>query len=225
MDTKVKDVLSASIVLVGVELLNSPEAVAGFKKTVNSEVSIQEGGAIIGQQMGAPLATMRVLMLAKDRIQIESSSIRTMCRLDYPTKEVLSRLAEVADLAIANTSIADAQSSSFGFNVELVYEQFSEISALQYIARRIFSPAIHDKHGWNLIGGAGRFSFEKNDKRWNVKIEPRFNEESATNVFLSVNLHFSENRFPDKDEILQSLKEAWEQAHDLVKRIDENVID
>ena len=225
MNPEVKDVLNASIVLVGVELLNTTEAMTGFKDSVDSEVLTQEGGAIIGQQMSAPLSPMRVLMLAKDRILIESSSIRTMCRLEYPTVEVLSRLAEVAYLAVVNTSVEDVQSSSFGFNVELVYDQISEISALQYIARRIFSPSILEKYGANIVGGAGRFSFEENEKRWNVKIEPRFNEENATKVFLSVNLHFSENPFPDKDEILQSLKETWEQAHNLVKRIDENVID
>ena len=226
MNTEVKDVLNASIVLVGVELLNTSEMAANFKDAVKSEV-VPGAGALVGAQMDTPLALGRSFSLAKDRIQIQSSPIQSICKLDYPIKEALGRLAEVTYLSIKNTFPTHEKTIPIGYNAELAYEQLSENSADQYIARRIFSPLKDkDKDGWELIGGAGRFSFQENDKRWNVRIEPRFNEEHTSTVFLSVNLHFNKIRLPKtEEEILKSLNTTWEQAHKLVERIDENVTD
>lgn len=219
---EIKDILNASVVFTGVVLLKTSDEATEFRKSVDSEVLLQQGATITGQQTTIPMVPVQIFVLAKDRIEIETSSIRTMCKLDYPTQEALCRLAQVSHLAIVNTSTSDKRPNSFGFNVELVYEQFSGVSSLPYIAQRILSPTFQEKYNWNLNGAASKFSFKENDKQWNVIIEPRFNEEEGTKIFLSVNLHFNEARFPDEKEIVDSLNRTWEQASNVVIRIDEN---
>ena len=51
-------------------------------------------------------------------------------------------------------------------------------------------------------------------------LEPRFNEQDTTKIFLSINLHRNEQRLPDKNEIRDSLCETWDQVHEFAIRLD-----
>ncbi len=200
-----------------------------FKNDVQSEV-ILNAGTFLGVQADASLAIGRSFSFTKDRIEIQSAKNQSICRLEYPKIEFLGRLAEIAHLSIKNTfPLTYGKIIPIGYNVELLYDLLSESerSAYQYIARRIFSP-FKDEFNWGLIGGTGKFSFNelyKEDyQRWNVQIEPRFNQEDTSTIFLATNLHFNNIELPKtKEEILNSLNRVWEQAHKLVERIDENV--
>ena len=223
MSTRISDVLNTSIVFPRVELLNTSESRKKFRELVKSEVLIDEGGIIVNQEVNIPAVSARLFRLAKDRIQIESSQAATTCRIDFPTKKTLSRLVQTTHHAIISTYSPDVIFGVFGFNIDLVYEQFSESSVLEYIARRIFSSPLFSNNNWNLAGGAGRFSFEEEGNSWNVRIEPRLNEEIPTKVFLSVNLHVTAPQQLTKENISMMLEKTWDQAHKLVERIDENV--
>ena len=218
MAIDIQDVLKVNVVFVGIGLLDEPASLEGFRVSVGSEV-VPEGVIYEPHPGGAPMQG-QILRLAKDRISLESSPFRTLVNRDYPTKDELARLAEVAGGAIANTNLETRKPRAFGFNVELVYDQSSESSALSYLANRIFSPHVSGIQGWELIGGAGRFIFNENAHRWTVRIEPRLNEENTTKVFLALNFHVNEERLLDESEILDFLVETWEQAHNFVERID-----
>ena len=218
MAIDIQDVLKVNVVFVGIGLLDEPASLEGFRVSVGSEV-VPEGVIFEPHPGGAPMQG-QILRLAKDRISLESSPFRTLVNRDYPTKDELARLAEVAGGAIANTNLETRKPRAFGFNVELVYDQSSESSALSYLANRIFSPHVSGIQGWELIGGAGRFIFNENAHRWTVRIEPRLNEENTTKVFLALNFHVNEERLLDESEILDFLVKTWEQAHNFVERID-----
>ena len=228
MKPKIKDVLNVSVVLVGIELLSTQDMAEKFKDDVQSEV-IMNAGTFLGVQANASLAVGRSFSIEKHRIGIQCAKSQSVCRLEYPTEESLDRLAEVTYLSIENTFPQPHEITiPIGYNIELVYDLFSESerSAYQYIAKKIFSPLTGE--GWGLIGGAGTFSFneyyQENHDRWNVKIEPRFNQETTSTIFLSANLHFKNIALPKtKEEILNSLNRVWEQAPKIIERIDENV--
>ena len=221
MPVDLQDVLKVNVVFVGIGLLDEPANLERFRDSVGSEV-VPEGVMFEPHPGGAPMQG-QILRLAKDRIFLESSPLRTLVNRDYPTKDELARLAEIAGGAIANTNLGTRKPRAFGFNVELVYDQASENSALGYLAHRIFSPNVSGTQGWELMGGAGKLIFKENAHRWTVRIEPRLNEETTTKVFLALNFHVNEERLPGETEILDFLVKAWEQAHNFIERIDSNV--
>ena len=223
MNTEVEDILNASIVFTEIALLYTSQEIDNFRNLVGSEIQRNEGLQITGPPPGLTggLETAKSVLLPKERILIHSSPQKTICRIDYPDKNSLARLVEVATFAIESRINQSLLPTSFGYNVELVYDQISDLSASQYIARRILSLA---PPKWNVMGGVAAFSIEESPQVWNIKIEPRMNEPKTSKVFLSVNCHFNESRFPDREETQKYLLHAWEQAYCLIKRIDENVI-
>ena len=221
MAIDIQDILKVNVIFVGIGLLDEPASLEGFRNSVGSEV-VPEGVIFEPHPGGAPMQG-QILRLAKDRIFLESSPFRTLVNRDYPTQDGLERLAEIVASAIENTNLEARKPRAFGFNIELVFDQASENSALSYLANRIFSPNISGTQGWQLMGGAGKLIFKENAHRWTVRIEPRLNEEMTTKVFLALNFHINEERLPEKAEIHNLLLKTWEQAHNFVNRIDDNV--
>ncbi len=219
MAVTVQDVLRANIVFVGVELLNAPGALERFRALVDSEV-VQEG-VLIAQTPNTSATQGRLLRLAKDRILLETSQIRSSVSREYPDKTELHRLSEVTKFALDNTSLETQSPQAFGFNVELTYDQESGLSAQQYLARRLFSPALSVGQNRHLVGGSGKFIFEVDSRHLTFSIEPRFNEQNTSKVFLTLNSHFSENRVPSSNEILETLADTWDRVHAFAAEIDD----
>ena len=156
----------------------------------------------------------------RERISIETSPLRSAIKRDYPSSDNLAQLAQVAGFAIINTDLADQKPRAFGYNIELVYDQDSGLSAFRYLAGRLFTSSPFIIEEGQFVGGAGRLIYEMRGKRWTIAIEPRFRDNETTRIFLTLNLHSDEQRLPDEEEINVSLQEAWEQAHSFAKRLD-----
>jgi hypothetical protein len=88
------------------------------------------------------------------------------------------------------------------------------------LADRLFASDSPLIEGGRLIGGSGRLIFQNNARVWTIGIEPRFNDNETTRIFLALNLHMGEQRLPDEKEIRESLKEAWDQGHSFASRLD-----
>ena len=212
------EVLKAELVLVGVGLVKTPEELTAFRSAVGSDV------------VAAPSLTANIpsgitepgslLTLDRERISLDISPSRSIIRRGYPPLDGLARLAQVAGFAITGTDLSDQKPRAFGYNAELVYDQDSGLSAFRYLADRLFTSGSFGPEGGQFIGGAGRLIYEGNGKRWTIAIEPRFNDNETTRIFLTLNLHRGEQRLPDEEEINVSLKEAWEQAHSFAERLD-----
>ena len=220
MTAIIHDVLEANLVLVGTGLLSQPEEKAAFANQSGTEVRATSGVTLV--ESGSPQASnnIEVLTLERDRITLELSQPRSVIKMRYPSKESLSRLAEIIDLASANTKLEGALPRAFGYNIDIVYSPEQSANASSYIGNRIFASTTLACAGINVVGGMGTIEFESGRNRWKVKLEPRFQDEDSTKVYMSLNLHISEARFPASSEIAASLHRMWEKAHELVQTID-----
>ena len=213
MAVTIRDVLQTNLILVGVSLINTPEEHAAFRKDVGTEVVRAEIG--LGQEV-----IERTHTLNRDRITVTESSGRSVITREYPADSDLERLAQVAGMAIANTDLDGQELQAFGYNIELVYEPDSEELAIQYLADRLFMPHLLQDEGWQLFGGTGRLFFQKGGQPWQARLEPRFNDDTTTSIFASLNLHRAESDLPTEDDIRDSLKLLWTEAHNLVTQLD-----
>ena len=220
MPVIIQDVLKINIVFVGISVLNDSGEIAAFSDAVGTEV-VSEGriGMVREFSSVAPVGGRR-LALQRDRIKIDSLPDRTIIEREFPLENDLQRLAEVADEALRSTE-AEESPRTFGYNLELVYDQDSGASTFQYVGEHLFQKVTFAPEGWTFGGGAGRMRFNSPDGRWTVQIEPRFNEETSTKVFLNLNFHKEEQRLPDLDEMLRTFPNVWWQAHDFAQRLDE----
>ncbi len=214
------EVVKANLVLVGFNLLSAPDEFQSFRRAIGTDVQMAGAGIATNIQSGIS-EPQRSLAVNKDRIALELSSSRSMISRDYPSREDLGRLAEVAWQAIANTSLGDQRLQAFGFNVEMVFDQGAEASAFGYLSRRLFAVESLGGRGWQFVGGAGRLIFDESERRWTIQLEPRFNDENESRVFLSANLHVASRNLSKKSEIEDYLKEIWDEVHDFVQRLDE----
>lgn len=212
MPASVQDVLKVNIVLVGVNILNDHSEFVAFSKAVATDV------VRIGEELGSAIG--RRFALQRDRINMVSSVDRTIIERDFPSVDDLERLAEVVDNALQLTK-AKGSPKSFGYNLELVYDQDSEETAFQYIGTRLFREDIFTPGGWKLGGGAGKLVFHSPAGRWTVQLDPRFNDMDSSRVFLSLNFHKQEERIPNLDEMLDAFNLVWSQSDSFVKCLDE----
>lgn len=222
MATTVQDVINANFVLVEFQLLRTPQDIEEFRNAVGSDVEVASMGLFANVPTGRAEPGY-TLSLRKYRIALELSPLRSTIGMEYPTREGLARLADVACQAIASTSRESEQErapQTFGFNVELVFNQDSGKPASRYLSDRLFSSKQIGNEEWELIGGSGKFIFNDGGTRWTFNVEPRFNDENESRVFLKVNLHKSEKQLPDKEEIQNSLAKAWDEIHNFVDSLD-----
>ena len=214
------EVIKASLVLVGLHLLGTPEQIESFKRAIGTDVQLSGVGMGVNMQTGVAEPGL-ALALSRDRITLDLSASRSMINRDYPSREDLPRLAEVAGQAISNTLVAEQQLRAFGFNVELIFGQQSAATAFEYLSKRLFDVGPLGNEGWQFVGGAGRLVFNDIGRRWTISLEPRFNDETESRVFLSVNLHKAEHTPPGEGEIRDSLDEIWDEVHNFIQRLDE----
>lgn len=219
MAVTVQDVVKANLVMVGVRLLGTPEDFEGFKRSVDTDVQIAGAGLIadVSAGMTEPGYTFA---LNRDRITLELSRSRSTISRDYPSREDLRRLAEVAWQAIYNSSLTGEQPQAFGFNLEMIFDQDSDVPAFGYLSSRLFNVESLGNEGWQFVGGAGRLIFDDGGQHWTISLEPRFNDNSETRVFLSANLHVGEQPLPDEVGIRESLEKVWDNIHEFVRRLD-----
>ena len=214
------EVIKANLVLVGLRLLGAPEQIESFKRAIGTDVQSSGVGMGVNMQTGVAEPGL-ALTLSRDRITLDLSASRSMIYRDYPSREDLPRLAEVVGHAIRSTLIVEQQLRAFGFNIELIFDQQSSDTAFEYLAKRLFDVGALGNEGWQFSGGAGRLVFSDGARRWTISLEPRFNDETESRVFLSVNLHRAEQVLPSEDETRDSLEATWDEVHKFVHRLDE----
>ena len=214
-----KDVLKAELALVGLGLLNNSQEFEGFRSRAQTDV-VNSGQTITIEALTNVAESGRSFSLNRDRIVLDISPSRASIRRDYPSEQDLGRLAEVASLAIEQSSSGRENLRAFGYNIDLVYDQDSTTPASQYLAERLFSEELPRRGEWNLVGGSGKLTYSEGENQWQITVEPRFNEPNTSRVFLTLNLHKEKQVPPSESEIKESLMEAWAQAHDFAVLLD-----
>ena len=223
MSISVEDVLKINMVLLGVELLADDSAQSQFTRAVGTEATLGTimQGTFPATPLPSDIATGRSIALERDRITIALTPDRAVIERQYPEYDSLQRLSEVIDLTLQSTRSTGISPRAFGYNAELVYSQTSEMNAEQYLATRLFPRSQISHPGWELVGAASRLIFQDSVSRWTVNLDKRVNDPTGKNVFLGLNLHKPDSRFPEQPEILQALQDLWKQGHELPVRIDE----
>ena len=186
MSVSIEDILQVNLVLVGANVIKSQNEMAAFYEDVGVEVTSVETGVLGADPIN------RTHTLNRDRITIVSTQNRSVVSREYPLETDLGRLAQVASMAISNSDLEDQELRAFGYNIELVFEPSSKEKAIHYLLKRLFNPDLLRNKGSRLIGGTGRIFFEKNGRYWRATLQPRFNDENTTKIFLSLNLHRGE---------------------------------
>ena len=209
-----QDTLKAELVLVGIELLGDSDRLNDFAVSARTDVDLAIPGPLLAP---GDLGIAQMIRLPRERIIVQTSAARSFIRRDYPIgQQDLDRLAEVANEAIVHTDLdADDQTlRAFGFNVDIVYDQSSGMTATQYLAERLFHPDLFASSGLSIVGGGGRITLQSSEGfQWGVSVEPRHNDPNMSRVFLSVNLHREEQVMPSAEDIRYSLSSALNQAH------------
>ena len=218
MTMRVQDVLKANLTLVGVGLLSSQEERERFGKGAGTDVSGTVAGITLPAIPGLPVLGQDLelgqrLRLDRDRIELEIVGDRTVIGIEYPSKDTLGRLAEIAVLAIRSSNIADHNLSAVGFNLEMVYTQDSGLSAYEFLTKRVFAPNLFQAVGYQIRGGAAKLLLTRGEEIWNITLEPRFNNPEENRLFASFNLHQNTSRMPKPDTIKPTLESVWDQAH------------
>ncbi len=214
------EVIKANLVLVGMRLLSAQQELDAFRLATGVDVQVSGAGLATNAQSGLTEPVLG-LTLNRDRIFLELSPDRSTINRDYPLQEDLPRLAEVAWQAIKNTNVERQQVRAYGFNIELVFNQDSGTPAFDYLSTRIFDVGPLGYESWQFVGGSGKLIFDDNGRRWTIRLEPRFNQEAETRVFLDANLHVSKRSLPDESAIGASLKEIWDKIHMFTQRLDD----
>ena len=217
MAVKIQDVLKADIVFAGVGLLRNQQGLDAFTESVGTEI----GADASNSQLGVPVPGLRIA-LNRDRIVLDLAPERTVIARDYPSSHDLDRLAEVTALATENTGSEGGVLWAVGFNITLVYDQDSGMTASTYIADRLLSEHAFKSGGWQLTAGANRTVIDANGPRITQSVAPRFNDASTTKIFASLNLHTETNQMPHHSEIFASLQYAWKLIHDFPVQFDED---
>ena len=95
MAANVQDVVRANLVLVGCRLLGQPTDFEKFRQSVGTDVQTVQAELIANIESGIT-EPAQTLALKRDRITIELSPSRSTISREYPSREDLPRLAEVA---------------------------------------------------------------------------------------------------------------------------------
>ena len=219
MSTEVQDILKVNIVFVGVQLLKNPEKVKAFSDAIGTEAIVSETGLVLGLSPKGPEPGLR-LSLHRERITIDNIGDRTVIEREYPDHDDLPRLTEVAGFALNHSDLVGQATTTYGYNIEMVYDQLSQTPSFQYLGERLFGKSDFNVGDWRFIGGAGWLAFDSEDGSWQIKLEPRFNDMETSKVFMSLNMHKAEQRVPSTADFQNDLGRVWNQAHDFVQCLD-----
>lgn len=219
MAVEVQDILSIDAVFADLEVLRNDDEVAACSAALGSEI-ITEVGLVLGASRASPLQGRR-LQMPRDRMRMEASAHRTRVVREYPSEiDDVGSVVRLARLAIDNTVLQEAVPSSFGFNLEMVYDQDSGESALTYLGGRLFARASDLHERWGQVGGFGRLVVREGTWQWTINLEPRFQAADTTKVFLGANLHVAEPRMPDDGDMEVLLRELWRRVHEVIENLD-----
>lgn len=209
-------VLNTNLVLVGVELLPEPDMIKQFRADFGPDLRIEAAQFALPAPGITELA--RTMTLGEDRIQLMLHASRSTIGREYPDDSGFAKLAHVAARAIEITK-SDAP-IAFGYNMSLVFEQHSGQPAIQYIGNRLFGHLFLDDQERKVVGGTGKLIFTDATGQWTISADPRFDDPDTSLVFVSLNLHKQERRFPDESEIKSALEKIQQEARAFASRLE-----
>ena len=223
-------VVKADLVMIGANLLATPEGLGRFKETVDEDFQQQEGIDIslsAGLPMGAAAGPSRTLTFPQNRITLNLTAARSAISRDYPSvdrlQDDLGKLAEIASLAIqASDPTVRNSLRAYGYNMQVVFRLRGEERAIEYLGERLFSGQIAGSSGKTLIGGTASLILRSGAIQWTFAANPWPNgDPGADRVALSVNRHNETPvGIPSHENIVRDLLETWDEAKKFMTSLD-----
>lgn len=208
---RLETVLSTSFVLAGTRLLSTLDEVNDFGGRSEVGEMVVAASEIVA---GSNQESGYLIDIGKDRMKLELFASRSSIKKEYPSgREDLSRLADVAQIAIDASNVDDNLPQAVGYNVEMICVH-ETVPALAYISERLIASrfsSVEDRP-WRLVGGSGKLAFEDQGRFRNLVIEPRLNDAATPRMFFSMNLHIPSSHIPGKQEIVDSLLDVWDES-------------
>ena len=214
MSFRIHDVLNVGVVILGADLVFEPDAVEALKAAIGTDIRVATA-----QPPGDLEST--TLVLDRERVEVTTRGSRSTILRWYPEEKDLPKSAEVAALVLAVSGQDVEPIEAVGYNLEIVFEQFSGHPASRYIGERLFDYQSLGDETWPLMGGVGRITFGDPHVNRTFTVEARFGDEQTTRVFVSANLHVAGNRIPTVDQIKQSLDTIWRDTFNLMEQLDQ----
>ena len=226
MESIVSDVLSASVVFVGITLMDKPDAQRNLAEVMRSDVVQVETGISINPVGGVPNRPELAhrYALDRDRIYVETSPARSSVTKEYVSQtapfEDFARLAQVVTCARDNTRLQSQQLRAYGYNMTVVFGPDWTQSASAYLGEHLFASHQLVPATWEAIGGLGTLYFWDGSRRWTFNIEPRPRDDhQSSSFFLSINVHIESDDFPETDAITQAFNDVLNESSAFVGRL------
>ena len=226
METIGTDVLSASVVFVGITLMNQPDSQHNLAELTGSDVVQVETGISINPMVSAPSAPELAhrYALHRDRIYVDTSPARSSVIKEYVSQtspaEDFAKLADVVTCARENTEMQGQKLTAYGYNMTIVFAPDWTQSAIDYLGKHLFASDHLIPETWDSIGGLGTLYFWDGGRRWTFNIEPRPRDDHQSNkFFMSVNVHVESGDFPENDAVALELEGALRESTEFMRRL------
>ena len=225
MTVEVRDVSKVDLVLVGVELLKSPEEVRSFRRALGVEVQIGSGTAT--EANSGETHQLTAVALQRDRIIVTSFPARSVIIKEFPSltrpSDDWNRFAEVAVRAIDSSDQSNLTPTAYGYNYSSVMEIDHDETAASFLGKRILTNQQLGKPGWGLIGGGASMIFSDGDRRWTFNLQPQpLGDPNSKRLTFEVNLNVGRTSLPDQREIIDTLDEVWTEANRFIDHLGES---
>ena len=221
MPTELREIININVTILEQDLLGEDAQILEFQEAMDANVRLSAGSAtnvLTGQSHPT-----RTLNLDRDRISLNLARPRSTIVKEFPELDSLEselrRFSEVAHTALNTSRLTDTQ-CDFGYNVEMVFDQDAEETALEFIGKRILNYEVLSQSGRELVGGACRFLVNDKAGQWTYIVEPRAGELQRQRVFLGVNLHQEQKALPEQTVISNAISNIVARSKELMHRLD-----
>ena len=225
MAIPVDDLVSANLVIIGIDLLMTPEQLMEFREKVGSPLTI-EAGAVANFPTGLTEPSRR-LQLARDRVILELTGLRSTIAKEFPNTEDpapdFERLAEVTDHAISLSGVPSDAQFAYGYNMEMAFAMDAGQSPRNFLGERLFGNDFRHDENWELVGGTSQLIFTHGPRQWTFSLRSAGENGPAPRVILGSNLHYEEGEVPSGQAVMEALDEVWRESQNFINWLDARV--
>ena len=221
MPTELREIINVNVVILDLDLLGADAQMLEFQEAM--EVDIRLSGGMAANVITGQTHPSRTLHLDRDRISLNLSQPRSTIIREFPglvsLESELNRFAEVAHSAFSISTLTGVR-CNYGYNVEMVFDQDAEETALEFLGKRLLNYEVLSQPERQIVGGTCKFFVKDQSGQWTYTIEPRAGELQRQRVFLGINLHQEEKLLPEQSEISDSVRRVILSAEELMHSLD-----
>lgn len=217
--------IEASFVIVGRELLTTPDMKSAFPTVMGLEAIHDSPLGIHVDGVAQGVVASHRMTFPRQRISLQLSPERSSVTKEFPDGDAdLMQLADVIASALSESALPEDELWSFGFNSHVVYDQGIRPTAREYLVDRLVNQERFAAGGAEITAGLAFNLVGRSDEcsQWNLRLEPRFQDPTTSKVFMWLNHHFEQVELPDsRNNTFQYLSGVVSHAHRLIEAMND----